>query len=199
MTFGKPLKILGTAVAIIVGLSFMALRREKRKENWNNVIKADKTSIQQLNYKSVKIGSSNLYIKLPFDLTPSTVNHPKSTLDNLTKSEVFFFSKDKTFEGKVSYMVWKAGVEFSVEKGTDAAIANIKTLPGIEKVLDEREYFKKGVIEGCIYDAVIYRYGKSFQMKGATLKSGQETWAVLITFLEHKDEHIATTILNSLK
>jgi len=193
------LKIITSIVILIVGLSFMALSQEKHKENLNKFNEVENTNLQQPNYKSVKIGSSNLYIKLPYELVKSTANYPKNVTDNLSKYEIFTFARDKTFEGKVSYNVWKPGIEYSIEMGNENAIENVKTLPGVEKVVDKKEYFKKGKIEGSVFDAVIYRYGKSFQMKGANLKSGQESWGIVITFLDKRDEHIADKILNSLK
>nr|MBC7613923.1 hypothetical protein [Pseudopedobacter sp.] len=200
MKIRKTLKILGIISGIGFGLSLSTLgQEEKNNENFSSLLKSNIITNQELVYKSVKIGSSDLYIKLPFILSPSTVNHPQSNLDKLIKSEVFIFSKDKTFQGKISYVTYKKDVEFSVEKGTDGGIENIKALPGVEKVIEKREYFKKNLIEGCIYDATVYRYGKSFGMKGATLKSGKESWTIIITFLDSKDQHIANNILNSLR
>ena len=186
----KTLKIIGIVLSIILGLAFMAIRRENRKEKADYFIGGYLNNINQLTYKSVKIGTSNLYIKLPFALSPSSVALPQSMKDKLAKFETFIFSKDKSFSGKISYMVWKSGIEYSLETGSDGAIDNIKTLPGVEKVLDDREYFKIGKYEGNIIDGVVYRYGKSFQIKAAILKSGQEVWIVMINFLNHQDENI---------
>ena len=195
----KSLKIIGILSAFIIGISYNSLSSVNHNEKSFSSLKSNKTNIQELIYKTVKIGSSNLCIKLPYVLTSSNFNQPQENLDKLTKSEVFFFLKDKTFQGKISYSVYNKDVEFSVEKGTNGGIANIKALPGVEKVDEKRDYFKKDLYEGCIYEAIVYRYGKSFEIKGATIKCGQETWAVIITYLNHTDKYIADRIVNSLK
>lgn len=195
----KAFNILLIVLSVIIGLATMAISREKRKERIDNLLSTSQNVKQQLDYKAQKIGSSNLVIQLPYELKKSSVTLPQDALERLNKNEVYIFSKDKSFEGKIAYMVWNDGIDFSFETATDGAISNIKKLDGVEKVLENREYFKDKTTEGYIYDAVIYRYGKSFQMKGAIAKSGQETWSIVITFLNQEDESIANKILNSIK
>jgi hypothetical protein len=178
----KKFKILIATVAILMLLAFV-------KKNHDPIS----------NFKSVKIGSSDLYISLPYDLKPSSVNLPDETKEKLSISEFFTFGRDKNFEGKISYLVWRPNVEYNFDVGNFAAIENVRNLPGVEKVDNKKEFFKKGQIDGCFFDAVIFRYGSSFKMRAANLNLGKESWGICITIIDTKDNYIADKILNSLR
>lgn len=201
LSFESVLNRLWRVFLIIIIILFISigLSHFTSSAKANEYIELNKPPIQQLDYKSIKIGSSNLYIKLPWELTRSSLNVPKILTENIVKYEVFAFSRDKTFEGKVAYLLWKEGYGVSLKSSIDDAIENMRKLSGVEKVVETRDYFTKEKIEGCIFDCVIYRYGKSFEAKGIHLKSGQQSWGVVITFTEHKDKPIANEIISSLK
>lgn len=188
-------------IIILFSLTFFGIKEKFliNQPKVVEVIKTEKSDNQQLSYKSVKIGSSNLFIEVPYEITPSKVNFPQVELEKMIRSEAFYFEKDKTFQGKIAYMIWKDNINYSIEKGVNGAIENVKRLVGVEKVTENREYFTKGKLQGCIITATVYRYGKSFKVKGAFLSLERESWTIIINLLNSKDENIANRIINSLK
>jgi len=161
--------------------------------------KENEVTIKEFNDQSVKIGSSSLYITMPYTLTNSIVDLPLEMKIKLSKSEIYSFSKDKTFQGKVSYMVWKPEIDYNLEYGANGSLDNIKNLPGVEKILEKKEYFNKDNLEGYFINAEIYRYGKSFRVKSVIIKRGQETWVIIISILNRDDEQLAEQIIKSIK
>lgn len=157
----------------------------------------DVKSIQTSEY--VKIGSSDLSIKTPYALTTSTLEFPLEMKLKIVKYETFAFQKDKSFNGKINYMLWKKEVKYSIKNGVDQAIQNINALSGVEKIDEFREYYNKGKYDGCNFDLTIFRYGKPFFAKGTIIKSGQESWMIIMTMLDSKEKIVADKILASIR
>jgi len=54
-------------------------------------------------------------------------------------------------------MVWKPEIDYNLEYGANGSLDNIKNLPGVEKILEKKEYFNKDNLEGYFINAEIYR------------------------------------------
>lgn len=151
--------------------------------------------------KRVKIGTSPLNITLPYEISSSTVDLPKTAKDKLAKYEFYeFTNENKKISGKISYMIWKPEFDTSLENAIKGALNNIKSLQGIENLIESPlEYFRNHETEGCIYRATVHRYGKVFYVAGAVVKSDLKFWNIPINYLQKEDTEIVDNILNSLK
>ncbi len=182
----KPFRVIKAVVAVFIGLIVLTLLRSFIKPTVNKAIDSA-SSIESTNDKAEnnstkkRVGTSNLYILSSLDLIKSDVPYPQEMLDNLTKVETYEFEKSSIFSGKISYLVWKDGINYDTETGARGTIENIKRLDGIEKTIEKITPFSKKNLEGHYIDITYFRYGNSAILKGAVIKSGQETWAISVT------------------
>lgn len=200
----KTLKKIGYFLVIIVGfilyLGLKELNKESRKEKINTLTDKIFESTQNLpDYKELQIGSSSFKIKSPYPLINSSLNMPEAYKDRIEKMEVFEFAENPFFKGKLTYFKWVNGVSYDLNAGLDGSMDNIRKLPGVEKVMDDRKYYENSKIQSYFFDAIMLRYGKSGVFKGALLKSGQETLQIMFESVDSKNEIIVTAILDSLK
>lgn len=200
----KTLKKLGYILLLIVGfilyLGLKEINKESRKEKVNNLTDKILKATQKLpDYKEQQIGTSSFKIKSPYPLISSSLMMPETYKDRIEKMEVFEFAENPFFKGKVTYFRWVNGVSYDLNAGLDGSMDNIRKLPGVEKVMDDRKYFENSKIQSYFFETIMLRYGKSAVFKGALLKSGQQTLQITFEPVDSKNEIIVTTILDSLK
>ena len=191
-------------VLIIIGFSLYLglknIRKEGRKEKvdaiTNQLFKTEKKIPGSAYYP---IGSSNFKIKTPFPLKESSLKIPDAYKDRIINMQVFEFVQNPYFEGKISYIKWINSVIYDLNTGIDGTIENIRKLPGVEKIVENRKYFENSKYTAYYYDAIILRDSKSGILKGAIFMSGQETWLINFGVTESKNESIINEILESLK
>ena len=187
-------------VGFILYLGLKGINKQSRKEEINSLTNQILENSQKLpDSKEVHIGTSSFKIKVPYSLINSNLTMPEAYKDRIEKLEVFEFEGNPFIKGKLTYCKWINGVSYDLNAGLDGSIDNIRKLPGVEKVVDDRKYFENSKIQSYFFEAIMLRYGKSGVLKGAILKSGQETLIIIFESVESKNETIITDILESLK
>ena len=200
----KTIKKLGYVLLAIIGLvlylGFKELNKEARKEKIENLTDKIIQNTQVLpEYAQYQIGNSSFRIKSPFPLIKSSLTLPEAYKERIEEMEVFEFKENSYFHGKLTYVKWITGINYNLDAGMDGAMENIRKLPGVEKVMDDRNYFENSKIQSYFYEAIMLRDQKSAVFKGAILKSGRETLQIIFEPVESDKEDIINKILDSLK
>jgi hypothetical protein len=200
----KTIKKVAYIVIILIGFllylglkeSNKSIRKEKAAILTDKIIKSKQIIPKSVYYL---IGTSDLRLNTPYQLKESSLKLPAGYQDQIEKMEVFEFVQNPYFEGKITYFKWKSSITYDLNSGMDGAINNIKNLPGVEKITENRTYFKNSKIEAYFYDAIMLRNSESAILKGAIIKSGQETWSLNFGITESKNEAMVNDILESIK
>lgn len=199
-TLNKVIYLFVIILGFILYLGLKELDRPDRKSKAaeiTNKIILDEQVIPSSVYQVV--GSSSFKINPPYQLIESSLSIPEVYRDRIEKMEVFEFVKNSYFEGEVTYIKWFNSVSYDLNSGMDGTIDNIRKLPGVEKVVDNRTLFENKKYQAYFYDAIMLRDSKSGIIKGAIFKSRQETWLISMAITESKYENIINEILESLK
>lgn len=200
----KTIKKLGYVLLTIIGLVLYLvlkeLNKEARKEKIENLTDKIIQNTQVLpEYSQYQIGNSSFKIKSPFPLIKSSLTLPEAYKERIEEMEAFEFKENSYFHGKLTYVKWITGINYNLDAGMDGAMENIRKLPGVEKVMDDRNYFENSKIQSYFYEAIMLRDQKSAVFKGAILKSGRETLQIIFEPVESDKEDIINKILDSLQ
>lgn len=192
--------ILIVSIVFIIYLGLKELKKESRKEridNLTNQIIKNPQTIPEL--KQIQIGTSSFKMKSPFSLVGSNFNMPEEYKNRMEKLEVLEFENNPYFKGKATFYKWTEGVSYDLDLGLEGAMENIRKLPGVEKVLVDKKYYKNTRFQSYFFETAMFRYKKTAVFKGVILKSGQETILLIFEPVESKYESIITEIINSIK
>lgn len=199
-TIKKLAYLLIAIVGLVLYLGLKELNKESRKEKIDKITDQVFENTQKLpDYKEHQIGTSSFKIKSPYPLISSNLSIPEAYKDRIEKMEVLEFEENPFFKGKLTYYKWINGVSYDLNAGLDGALDNIRKLPGVEKVMDDRKYFENSKIQSYFFEAIMLRYQKSAVLKGAILKSGQEALLIMFEPVDSEKESIIIDILESLK
>jgi hypothetical protein len=198
--FKKWLYLIAGIIGLLLFAGVKELNKPARKQKVNeltNKILGEENTVPKSSYYT--IGSSSLKLKSPYPLIKSSVPFPDNMKSQVEVIEVYEFTQNTYFEGKVSYIKWNSSVSYNLEVGAAGTINNVRALTGVEKVIDNKVYFENAKYQAYFIDAIMIRNSQSAIIKGAIFKCGQETWLINLALTDTKNEKIIDEILASLK
>lgn len=103
------------------------------------------------------IGSSTFIISSPYALIASKNPIPEEYMSVIEKVEVFKFERNPFFDGGVSYTRY-INSNYDLEGGVNGSIANVKNLPGVEKIEEKnRQYYENAKYQWYVFEELMYR------------------------------------------
>lgn len=148
-TFRVAAIVLGCAFVFLIILGAIGYYFGKRYLDENFKTKTNQTLLTS-SWKEIRIGKSDLQLKLPFDLEKQEIPLPEAAKNMIDTMESYAHLSDNGFKVMVSIAKYKEGIEANLEGAVAGSIGEIQKMQGISEFKWNREDTVVGSLKGTM-------------------------------------------------
>jgi len=196
--FKQMLRIILASILIILIFGLKEFFKTKAVNLIDTATGVESKEDFDMDFKKYRISNSTFIIKSPQKIVSTSKYDHTVNYKYLSEFEAYEFVENELFEGTILYMKRNDGINFSAKQGFNATINNLKKLPGVDKVIENKNNFDQNGLTGLLFDGIMIRYGKSGFFKGVIAERNNENISVMLLSTDIKNNDLINNIINSI-